>query len=804
MFNGGFIGRLFMRSQFSSALLVLFAVFLLSPSVYAAQEDTPVFDTKPLLLPDTSSPRDTLHSFLTNTDEVYSDWIGGHFSIKTGRTFIRSIQTLDFSTTPNSSDWASQAERLILLREILDRIDIPAYVKIPGKDEVASNGITSWTIPDTSITISQIKSGQHAGKFLFSAETVQYVDNLYRHAKHLPYISETAIDFYKVWQDSETKSRLVDPRVRDRLKPVETTSPRSTLEGFLHSINQAYALIMNTEKAMQSSPSTLTPDEVAEAEAAAKELLHRAILALDLSNIPEALRKDIGIETALQLKEIFDRMRLPPFYSVPDMQRISDIKSRSVTNTLQEYSAFSWQYPNTEIEITEIMEGERQGEFLFSAMTIERASEFYDKVSDLPYRASLSNIDYISPDKSEGFYEYYYSTPGYLVQHAHFLGRMVDSLPGFFKQKIGGHHLWQWLGLSISLITIIILSYMSHLVIQRLAERFGTPLDKWIVILRPVLIAIIVSSIVSFIDITINITGKLQATVLSTGNVVVIAMYALVSFRVIKAAAGSIVSMPHIIEGSANASMLRLGASLTGATLAFWVFFSGVRDLGFDVVPLIAGLGVTGIAVALAARSTIENIIGSFMIYADKPLRVGQRIKVLGQDGNVESIGLRSTKIRLLNGNLTSIPNEKMASVEIENVDRRPSIRRDFNIALTYDTTPQMIKRAVDIIHDILSVPEAKKDNSEQPHPNEAINQPGFPPRVYFNDLKHDCLNILVSYWYHPAEYWDYLEHAHWINLQIMERFNAEGIEFALPTQSLHLSSDDKRSLTNDEQQAPD
>jgi len=186
----------------------------------------------------------------------------------------------------------------------------------------------------------------------------------------------------------------------------------------------------------------------------------------------------------------------------------------------------------------------------------------------------------------------------------------------------------------------------------------------------------------------------------------------------------------------------------------------------------------------------------------------------MGHVGNVESIGLRSTKIRLLNGHLTTIPNEKMASVDVENIGQRPHIRRTSSITITYDTPPEKVNRAVEIVREILSVPEAAdaqtSDSTEAlaetaategeaeqpPHPNEAINQPDFPPRVFFNDFNADSLNILVVYWFHPPEYWDYVAHAHWINVQIMERFKAEGIDFAFPTQTLHLAGDDKRPLT--------
>jgi MscS family membrane protein len=162
-----------------------------------------------------------------------------------------------------------------------------------------------------------------------------------------------------------------------------------------------------------------------------------------------------------------------------------------------------------------------------------------------------------------------------------------------------------------------------------------------------------------------------------------------------------------------------------------------------------------------------------------------------------------------------------MAAVEIENIAQRPFIRCILNVTITYDTPPEKINRTVEILREILAVPEpleeaspmssegvaetagteelvetAATEGEPAPHANESINQPGFPPRVYFNNFNADSLNILVLYWYHPPQRWDYLEHAHWVNLQIMERFNAEGIDFAFPTQTLHLAGDDKRALT--------
>ena len=204
-------------------------------------------------------------------------------------------------------------------------------------------------------------------------------------------------------------------------------------------------------------------------------------------------------------------------------------------------------------------------------------------------------------------------------------------------------------------------------------------------------------------------------------------------------------------------------------------------NIGFNISALLAGLGVGGIAVALAAQDTLKNFFGSVMILLDKPYSIGQRVTVKGHDGVVEEIGLRSTRIRLLTGHQTTVPNDQMANVDIENIGRRPYIRRLTNITITYDTPPEQIERAVNIIETILDNHEGMK--------------PDFPPRVYFNEFNSDSLNLLVLYWYHPPDYWNFLAFSQRVNLQIMREFKKEGIQFAFPTSTTYLTQDDDQPL---------
>ena len=204
-------------------------------------------------------------------------------------------------------------------------------------------------------------------------------------------------------------------------------------------------------------------------------------------------------------------------------------------------------------------------------------------------------------------------------------------------------------------------------------------------------------------------------------------------------------------------------------------------NIGFNITTLLTGLGVGGLAFALAAQDTLKNFIGSIMILLDKPYQVGQRIVIKGHDGVVENIGLRSTKLRLLTGHQTTLPNEEMARMDIENIGRRPHIRRLANIGITYDTPPDKVAKAVEIVLEIL-------DNHEGMDPD-------FPPRAYFNDFNAYSLNLLVIYWYHPADYWGYMAHGQQVNLQIMREFEKEGIRFAFPTQTTQLAQDSGQPL---------
>lgn len=217
-------------------------------------------------------------------------------------------------------------------------------------------------------------------------------------------------------------------------------------------------------------------------------------------------------------------------------------------------------------------------------------------------------------------------------------------------------------------------------------------------------------------------------------------------------------------------------------TLVILVFVQIAQSMSDKPVSsILAGLGIGSLAVALAAKDTIANFFGSLVILADKPFELGDRIKVGAADGVVESLGFRSTRLRTLEGHLVTIPNGELANQTVEDISKRPHFRRIANLTITYDTPPEKVQEALEIVKDVLKEHEGQHQN--------------FPPRVFFNDFNATSLNLFMIYWYHPADYWKYMAFTEKVNLELLRRFNAAGIEFAFPTQTLYLAGDPARPL---------
>ncbi|MDA3809914.1 MAG: mechanosensitive ion channel family protein [Spirochaetaceae bacterium] len=253
-------------------------------------------------------------------------------------------------------------------------------------------------------------------------------------------------------------------------------------------------------------------------------------------------------------------------------------------------------------------------------------------------------------------------------------------------------------------------------------------------------------------------------------------------FRLIEIIGGrlSLISVEN--TNNLDKTLVEMIRMILRITLIFIGTFGVIRIItGKPLTTLLAGLGIGGLALALAAQDTLKNFFGSIMIMTDKPFKIGERIQIKEYDGIVEAIGFRSTRLRTLVGHQVVIPNDQMASNPIENVGRRPHIRRLTNITVTYGTSPEKMEKALSIIKGILDNHEGMPDD--------------FPPRVFFSEFNADSLNIMMIYWYAPPDYWKFMSFSENVNLQIMKEFSAENIEFAFPTTTTFLEQADGQSI---------
>jgi MscS family membrane protein len=209
------------------------------------------------------------------------------------------------------------------------------------------------------------------------------------------------------------------------------------------------------------------------------------------------------------------------------------------------------------------------------------------------------------------------------------------------------------------------------------------------------------------------------------------------------------------------------------------VFFA----LGFifkvNIIALVGGLGIGGLALALAGKETVENLFGSFTIFFDKPFTVGDHVKVGNVEGFVESIGLRSTRIRTLERSLLTIPNKKMIDAELENVTLRNMWRARFFVALTYSTSTEQLKAVIKDIYDYIHAHPQTRDH----------------PIVKFSEFNSSSLDVLVVYFVLTSELETFLNIKEEINFKIMEIVKQHGCSFAFPSTSVYL---EKRTESQD------
>jgi MscS family membrane protein len=531
--------------------------------------------------------------------------------------------------------------------------------------------------------------------------------------------------------------------------PADTSSPRETLKSFLDAMNEINGLIKSREFLDRSDPQF-------------RAIAKRALDSLDTSELPAFTSVDRAAEAAFYLKEIFDRLEVPPWEDIPDRTAIEAVGGA-------EQLPF-WRIPGMRITITRVTDGHRRHEYLFSPGTLERLPSYYEDIRHLPYRTTGTKV-------SPGLLRWYFSAPG-----NPFIARLVAQLPDWALERKFGLTVWKWPGLLLLSLAAIVLMATAYRLQRRLAARTRTnsPAKYFLTLGFPIAAMLTPLALQHLAYGILTVRGDPLELVRFVTTLVALGASFVVVFAASRRLNEIIIASPNIRSQGLDAQFVRLISVVLSIVVSVILFLIGGQYLGLPVMALLASAGIGGLAVALAAQDTLKNLFGTLMIMADKPFRVGERIIVGKHDGVVEAIGLRSTRIRTgFTGHLISIPNDEMARRDIENIGRRPALFRRADIHIPLNTPRELVESTVTLIRATLETHQGM--------------DPENPPRVFFDGFNADSFNIRMCYWYRLNEYWDFVAFNEKVNLEIVRALEDQGIQFSLPFRVPYSATDNEQ-----------
>lgn len=367
------------------------------------------------------------------------------------------------------------------------------------------------------------------------------------------------------------------------------------------------------------------------------------------------------------------------------------------------------------------------------------------------------------------------------VRTPDFLELLVDSILGLFNIRSSGntitHYVISALMLVVALLARRIVTRLLFPALKKLAAKTETTLDDK-------LFPALESPVAAFIMV-VGIFAALKVLKLSEESDYYISVgsrgaFALVIFWGFWRAFGAL--MDHAAEVATRRQMgiaafmpwLRKTLMVIFAVLGVLVV---IQSLGYgeNIKAIIAGLGVGSLAVALAAQDTLANVFGAIVVASDQPFRIGEAVKIGQNTGTVEDIGLRSTRIRLVDKSLMTIPNKTVAAETITNFSRFTRRRVEQVFGLTYDATPEQMTAIVDDIKKILTSQPDVDANSVM---------------VFFRDLNASSLDIWVVYELPDPDFKKHMAARQRNNVLIMQAVAARGLSFAFPSQSVYLAGE--------------
>lgn len=525
------------------------------------------------------------------------------------------------------------------------------------------------------------------------------------------------------------------------LQPVDRSSPRAALRSFLDAADALGEFLVHD---YLPSPSHAGFRE-------ALRLSEIPLHGLDLSEMPAGGREKASRAAAIALYETLSRIPLPPFEAIPDAGELGPPGHDE---------AVRWVVPHTEIVLIRVQGGPRPGQFLFSPETVARAEEFYERVRKLPYvrEVPVRNI-----------HEIVAVGGGWMVPYS-----WIQSLPQTLRAPLASQAVWKWVGMALLLPLLVVLLLVAY----RFSRSWDhhSPLVRALAHLAVPVSLFAATPLVAYLALVqLNFTGSVGTAIELGATAMMFVVGAWLSWRLAPVVAEAIIASPRIANEASHAHVIRVGTGLVGLIGALALLAVGADRLGVPVYGIVAGLGVGGLTIALAARASVENLIGGMSLFADKPVRVGEFCKYGDAQGTVEAIGIRSSRIRGIDRTITTIPNAVMARLPIVNYSRRDRMLFKTVLGVRCETSAEQMRYLLVRLRELLL-------RHPQVHPD--------PARVRFVGFAASSLDIEIFAYITTTKSAEFLAIQEDLLLRIIDIVEDSGVAFAFPSQTLYLGRD--------------
>ncbi|MEM6914449.1 MAG: mechanosensitive ion channel family protein [Pseudomonadota bacterium] len=512
---------------------------------------------------------------------------------------------------------------------------------------------------------------------------------------------------------------------------VLTNTPRDTLEAFVR-------LRTTLEVSLQAYVEDKSLENFQALQLAGRQMASL----IDLPETASVTGRSTGGETITAMLDIFARVGEPDLEAAPGRE---ELKASGAT---------VYTVPKTPFRIVQISEGERSGEWLFEARTVDAAQSFYKSVRNRPADPTLD-------------------VPDWRLVLNHITGPMipdalVSSIPNALKQPIWGTPIWKAIAAGVLSFLVLGLLSLWLRILPRPEEDVTGSGTLFIRVLGPFGVGLIIWAFYEFMRAQLNLTGGIVLLM----SVILACLFwvamAWAFWLFVIATTERIMEKTSLTEGTIDGNMFQLCSRVLAVVGVVIILAYGAQTIGVPVLSLLAGLGIGGVAIALAARPTLENLIGGIILFLDKPIRVMEYCEFGDKAGTVVKIGARSVQIIALDRTTITIPNSRFADMEIINWSRCDRLFIKQTIGLRYETT-----------NDQLLYILAKIREMYHAHPLLDGNYSRAILTGYFDA----ALNIMITVYVNTQDWNEYYAARQDVYLRIKTIIEEAGTYYAVPMQ---------------------